>query len=97
MLIRTHRTSVLRWSLALFLETIAVGTLAAEKAKQARTGEAAILAALDEKIVVEFIEPVACEPVYQGRFARTRFPQGPSPTEGVLPISRKYANNTESR
>lgn len=56
MLIRTHRTSVLRLSLALLLGTVAVGTLAAEEAKQLRTGEAVILAALDEKTIVEFIE-----------------------------------------
>ncbi len=52
MLIQTY----LRWNLALFLGTMTVGTLAAEEATQPRTGEAVILAALDQKIVVDFID-----------------------------------------
>jgi uncharacterized membrane protein YgcG len=54
---RNHKLAVLDWGLALVVGALLISpVLAAEEAKELKTGEKAILAALEEKTVVDFID-----------------------------------------
>ncbi len=54
---KKHQLAVLDWGLALLVGAVLVApTVAAEKAKELKTGEEAILAELEEKTVVDFID-----------------------------------------
>lgn len=57
MFTRNHKLAVLDWGLALVVGALLISpALAAEEAKELKTGEKAILAALEEKTVVDFID-----------------------------------------